>query len=204
MELKIGNFHVNKIVFGSETTYADGVLTVNKAEAIAALNPDGQLKNIDLHVAYPGESCSILPIKDVVEPRVRPDGRSTFPGFTGGMALCGSGTLYALKDMSVMAVSNKYSGGRDGFLDMSGPCTDYSHFSHLINLCFTADNVDPEEDGKFFCQIHLFSQGRLSAGGIPRQDRARPDAAGMGGLQQRHPCGGTATGGIGDTDFYHL
>lgn len=145
MKLEVGKFHVRDIKFGETTSYSNGILTVNKEEAIAVLNADGDLKNVDLHIAKPGESCRILPIKEVVEPRIRPDGRAVFPGLTGPTAPCGMGQLYALKGMSVMAVG-KYGGWMEGILDMSGPGADLSHYSHLINLCFTAEDADPTVD----------------------------------------------------------
>ena len=145
MKLEIGNFFVREIAFGSETTFKDGVLTINEEEAISALNPDGDLKNVKLDVAYPGENVRILPVKEVVEARWRPDGRSLFPGLTGPVAACGNGTVYALKNMTVMAVG-KYGGWMEGILDMNGPGADLSHYSHLINLCFTAEDADPNVD----------------------------------------------------------
>lgn len=145
MKLEIGNFHVKDIVFGDVTNFRDGILSVNKEEAAAVLNPEGKLKNVELHIAHPGESVRILPVKEVVEPRARPDGRAAFPGYTGETVMAGEGVVYALKDMSVIAVG-KYGGWVEGILDMSGPGADVSPFSQLINLCFTAENTDPRED----------------------------------------------------------
>ncbi len=76
MKLSIGDFFVRDIVFGPETSYRDGILTVNEAEAIQALNPEGKLMNVKLHIARPGESVRILPIKEVIEARTRPDKRA--------------------------------------------------------------------------------------------------------------------------------
>ena len=45
-KLRIGNFHVNDIVFGEKTSFKSGVLTINKKEAIASVDPDNELKNI--------------------------------------------------------------------------------------------------------------------------------------------------------------
>ena len=45
MKLEIGNFNVKDIQFGTKTSFADGVLTVNKEEAIFLLNPEKRLKN---------------------------------------------------------------------------------------------------------------------------------------------------------------
>lgn len=159
MKLEIGNFYVKDIVFGDSTSFSNGILTVNEREAIQALNPDGLLKNVKLHVAHPGESIRILPIKEVVEARVRPDGRATFPGYTGGMAMSGNGVVYALKNMAVTAVG-KYAGVGDGMLDMSGKAAELTHLSSLIHLCFTAENIDPSEDGE---QYKTNSNYRLGA-----------------------------------------
>jgi len=145
MKLEIGNFYVKDIIFGLKTGYKNGILTVNKKEAIDALNPEGKLTNVDLHVARPGEKVRILPIKAVVEARARLDGRVTFPGFTGATAACGEGVLYALKNMSVMAVG-KYGGRPEGMVDMSGPAAELTHYADIINLAFTAENVDPTEN----------------------------------------------------------
>ena len=96
-KLRIGNFHVKDIVFGEKTSFKNGVLTVNKEEALTYLDPNGELKNKQLHVVRPGDSTRILPCKVGVEPRFRPDGRSTFPGLIGPRESCGDGDLYAMK-----------------------------------------------------------------------------------------------------------
>lgn len=145
MKLEIGNFHVKDIQFGPVTSFKDGILTVNREEAMAALNPDGKLKHVQLHIARPGEQVRILPVKEIVEPRARPDGRAAFPGNTGPTVLCGEGVVHALKDMAVIAVG-KYGGWMEGVLDMSGPGAEVTPFSQLVNLCFTAENTDPAED----------------------------------------------------------
>lgn len=146
VKLEIGNFHVSDIRFGPETSYAKGLLTVNKEEAIAYLNANGGLKNIELHVARPGEYMRILPVKECVEPRFRPDGGSIFPGYLGPVRPCGAGTVYAMKGMSVV-MCGKYGGWAEGMLDMAGPGAEYSLFSHLVNLVVVAENADPGEDG---------------------------------------------------------
>ncbi len=37
MKLEIGNFHVKDIVFGDALSYKDGILTINKEEALALI-----------------------------------------------------------------------------------------------------------------------------------------------------------------------
>lgn len=145
MKLEIGNFYVKDIVFGDKTAFKNGILTVNQEEAVSALNPDGNLKEVELHIVHPGENARILPIKEIVEARTRPDGRAVFPGYTGRMDLSGTGKVYALKGMAVTAVG-EYASCGDGMLDMDGEAAELTHFTKLIHLCFTAKNVDPSED----------------------------------------------------------
>lgn len=146
MKLEIGNFNLKDVTFGDVTSYKDGILTINKEEAIAALDPNHQLQNIELHIVHPGDSARLLPVKEIVEARARPDGRAVFPGLTGPMASSGDGVVYAIKGMAVTAVG-QYACGGDGILDMSGPAAELTTpYSQLIHVCFTANNVDPSEE----------------------------------------------------------
>lgn len=154
MKLEIGNFNVKDIIFGSKTVFKNGILTVNEKEAIEALNPEGNLKEVKLHIVHPGENVRILPIKEIVEARTRPDGRAVFPGYTGGMDLSGEGKVYALKGMAVTAVG-EYAGCGDAMLDMDGEASELTHFAELIHLCFTAKNVDPSEDNDATSKTNL-------------------------------------------------
>lgn len=143
-KLRIGNFHVKDIVFGDKTAFKDGVLTVNKEEAIANLDPNHELKNIEVYIVHPGDNVRILPCKVGLEPRFRPDGRATFPGVTGGLTIesCGDGDLYAMKGISVIA-AGKYSQAADGMLDMSGPGAEHSMFAQMVNLVVYAELINP-------------------------------------------------------------
>lgn len=143
-KLEIGNFHVKDIRFGDQTSFKDGVLTVNKEEAIACLDPEGKLKNIDLYIVRPGDRTRLLPAKAAVEPRFRPDGRCTFPGYTGPVERCGHGKLYALKDMSVICCG-KYGNMVDGLVDMSGPAAAHSVFAQMINLVVYAERRNEKD-----------------------------------------------------------
>lgn len=143
-KLEIGNFHVKDIRFGDTTSFKDGVLTVDKDEAIAYLNPEGKLTNIELYVVHPGDSTRLVPAKAAVEPRFRPDERCTFPGYTGPVSGCGEGVLYAMKGMSVICCG-KYGNMVDGLVDMSGPAAEHSVFSQMVNLVVYAERVDEKD-----------------------------------------------------------
>ncbi len=158
-KLEIGNFHVKDILFGERTVFRDGILTVNKEEAIASINPDGKLKNIELYVVRPGDSARLVPAKAAVEPRFRPDGRAVFPGYTGPMESAGDGVAYALKDMSVICCG-KYSNMVDGMVDMSGPAAEHSVYAKLINLVVYAERTNEKD---LDLSIRVETEYRLAA-----------------------------------------
>lgn len=143
-KLDIGNFYVKDIKFGDKTFFQDGILTINREEAITYLNPEKKLTNIELYVVHPGDSVRLVPAKAAVEPRFRPDGRAIFPGYTGPVQNCGEGTLYAMKGMSVICCG-KYGNMVDGMIDMSGPAAQHSIFSQMINLVVYAERVDEKD-----------------------------------------------------------
>ena len=153
MKLEIGHFSVKDVRFGEKTAFADGILTVNREEAIAALNKDGKLKNVSLHIARPGDSTRIIPAKAAAGVRCRPDGRCVFSGYTGEVAQAGSGVTYALDGMCVLGAGLHSRQGMNGMVDMSGPAAEMSPYVKLINLVFVAENADPKEDAPFICAM---------------------------------------------------
>ena len=146
MKLEIGKFHVRDVRFGERTKFSDGVLTVDREEAVEALNRDGKLRDISLHIARPGDSVRIIPAKTAAGVIYRPDGRAAFPGYTGPVAMAGQGTVYSLEGMSVVAAGRRSLQGMNGMIDMTGPGAELTPYSRLVNLVFVAENADPDEN----------------------------------------------------------
>ncbi len=141
MKLKFGNFHVNKIEFGEKTSFSNGTLTVNKAEAIQFLEEkELGLVDIDLKIAAPGDEIRMVPVKETIEARYRLDGSALFPGVTGDLKQCGDGTVYALKNCCITAVGKHWGGFQDGLIDMSGEGAKYTYYSKLNHLVLIADS----------------------------------------------------------------
>lgn len=83
MRLEMGNFYVTAIQFGSETSYHEGVLTINKEEALAVVKEDQHITEAELYLVNPGDEVRMCPVKEVIEPRTKLDGKPVFPGYTG-------------------------------------------------------------------------------------------------------------------------
>lgn len=145
MKLEIGNFYVRDIVFGDRLSYQDGVLTIQKEEALEFIKQDDRITEAELYIVKPGDKVRLCPVKEAIEPRVRPDGRSAFPGYTGDLAPAGSGVTHALKNCSVLVVGRHWGGFQDGLIDMSGEGQKYTLFGQFNNLVLVADTNEEFE-----------------------------------------------------------
>lgn len=122
----------------------DGVLYVNKAEAIACVAEETRFARVDLELGRPGESLRIIPVKDVVEPRVKlaEDGAPAgyFPGFDMPMGRVGSGRTLVL-DGAAVVTCGPIVAFQEGFIDMRGPAADYTPFSETQNVILVVEPV---------------------------------------------------------------
>ena len=142
MSLKVGNITITDIMFSEKSEIVGSTLKVNKEELMSVLNTDPRISKIEFDIAKPGESVRIIPVKDVIEPRVKVDtDTNIFPGFLGKPEIVGSGTTHVLKGMAVVT-TGKIVGFQEGIIDMSGPGADYSPFSKTLNLVINCQPVE--------------------------------------------------------------
>lgn len=145
MKLEIGNFYVKDIAFGDCLSFRNGILTVNKQEALEFIKNDDRITEADLYIAKPGDEIRMCPVKEAIEPRTRLDKRGVFPGYTGKLEPAGEGVTYALKNCSVLVVGKHWGGFQDGIIDMSGEGQKYTLFGELNNIVLVADTNETFE-----------------------------------------------------------
>lgn len=139
MRLEIGKIFIKDIQFGDVTKIENGVLQVNKKEMIDAILDDEHIESVDLDIARPGESVRITPVKDVIEPRVKVEGRGgIFPGVLSKVDTVGEGRTHVLKGMAVVT-TGKIVGFQEGIIDMTGEGAKYTPFSKTVNLVLIAE-----------------------------------------------------------------
>lgn len=142
MKLELGYIHINDIQFGSESKVDGGVLYVNKEELKAMLMEDETIASIDIEIAKPGESIRITPVKDVIEPRVKVEGKGgLFPGVISKVETVGSGRTNVLKGAAVVT-TGKIVGFQEGIIDMTGPGSEFTPFSKLNNLVLVIEPIE--------------------------------------------------------------
>ncbi|WP_346929990.1 glycine/sarcosine/betaine reductase component B subunit [Clostridium sp.] len=145
MKLEIGNFYVEDIVFGEETKFAQGILTINKKEALNFVLEDKHIIEADLFIVKPGDNVRLMPVKEAIEPRIKLNGNPLFPGYTGDLVKAGDGRTHALKNCSLLVVGKHWGGFQDGLIDMSGEGAKYTYYSQLKNIVLVADTDEEFE-----------------------------------------------------------
>lgn len=134
MKLEIGRIYIKDIQLGNETSVKDGILTVDKNGLIANLKEDERIRDILIDVAKPDEKVRIIPVKDVIEPRVKVQGGNNgFPGVTSKQAQCGEGRTHVLYGAAVVTIGD-IVGFQEGVVDMWGEGAKWTPFSQTYNL----------------------------------------------------------------------
>ena len=142
MRLELGKIFIKDIQFASESKIENNVLYVNKDELRKAIWDDEAIVSVEFDIAKPGESVRITPVKDVIEPRVKVEGRGgIFPGVLSKVDTVGEGKTIALKGMAGVT-TGKIVGFQDGIVDMTGPGAEYTPFSKLNNLVIIAEPAE--------------------------------------------------------------
>jgi len=142
MRLEVGSVFVGDVQFSGNTEVKNGVLFVDKNELIKVAGDDERIKSVEVFLARPGESVRIIPVKDVVEPRVKVSGPGgIFPGFLSGVEQVGAGRTHVLSGAAVVT-TGRIVGFQEGIIDMSGLGAQYTPFSKLNNVVVKVEPVD--------------------------------------------------------------
>ncbi|OPY83587.1 MAG: Glycine reductase complex component B subunits alpha and beta [Syntrophorhabdus sp. PtaU1.Bin153] len=135
MVLELCSVSVEDISWGRKTILDGTALLVHREGLLAAAKGnDHRITSVKAFIARPGESVRILPVKDVIEPRVKVEGKGgMFPGLISGVETVGTGRTHALRGCAVVT-AGQVVGVQEGLIDMSGPGAHYSPFSRTLNI----------------------------------------------------------------------
>ncbi|MBW1766048.1 MAG: hypothetical protein JRJ65_03235 [Deltaproteobacteria bacterium] len=142
MKLELNVINIRDVKFGDKTEIKDRVLYIHRRELQDLLGEDERLGKVDIELAYPGESCRILQVVDVLEPRAKIEGPSEdFPGAIGKMGTAGAGktcvlrgTALVLTDQSEAEDLSQVEDALGFIIDMSGPAADIHVYGKLNNI----------------------------------------------------------------------
>lgn len=148
MNLRLDIFNIKDVQFGEKTAVSGGTLYINRQELQELLAKDKRFSKVDIDLAHPGESCRLVQILDIIEPRAKKRGTGeNFPGVIGKRKTAGEGTTLVLRGTAIVVVD--YTMGPGGMVfDMSGPIGDMGIYSKLHNialLCHPSEGVPRDE-----------------------------------------------------------
>lgn len=142
MRLELGKINISDVQFGAATEVRDGVLYVNREEVQALILEDERIVKADIELARPGEEVRIIPVKDVIEPRVKVSGSGqVFPGMVSKVDTVGEGRTHVLSGAAVVT-TGRIVGFQEGIIDMSGPGAEYTPFSKLNLVVLVCEPVE--------------------------------------------------------------
>lgn len=132
MRLDLGLIDIQDAHFGANTQIDRQTLVINRAELVAMLAQEPLFERVELELAHPGESCRIIRVLDVLQPRYRLCG-ANFPGALDGVGLVGDGHTRVLKNVAVVEISQSETHDRD-IIDMSGPGAELTPLGNTHNV----------------------------------------------------------------------
>jgi sarcosine reductase len=148
VHLELGIINIKDIRFEDSTRIKEGTLCVNRDELISLILQDIRLSNADVKLAHPGEKIRIVPVKDVIEPRVKiSKTNQLFPGMIGKLATVGSGRTHVARGAAVIT-TGRIIGYQEGLIDMAGAAAKYSPFSMTNNVVLVLqprEGISPHE-----------------------------------------------------------
>ncbi len=132
MRLDLGCIQIQDVRFGATTAIENQVLSINRQELASLLEQEALFERVEIELAHPGESCRIIRVLDVLEPRYRLNGPN-FPGALDGNGLVGDGETRALKNVAVIETDQLAIRSRN-IIDMCGPAAEYSPIANTHNV----------------------------------------------------------------------
>ena len=134
MRLEVGSIFIKDVQFAAKTEVKGGVLYIDREVLVKETGADERIAAVEVFLAKPGESVRIIPVKDVIEPRVKVEGvGGLFPGFMTGVEQVGGGRTHVLAGAAVVT-TGKIVGFQEGVIDMSGEGARYTPFSQTCNV----------------------------------------------------------------------
>jgi glycine reductase len=137
VELGLEIFNIRDVRFAEKTVLDDGVLSINRSELQALLQDDKRLNRVDIELAHPGDSCRILQVVDVIEPRAKTAGSGDdFAGTLTGQGNVGAGSTRVLRGAAIVMTTGS-AFRKDpigGLVDMTGPAAEIGIYGRTHNI----------------------------------------------------------------------
>jgi glycine reductase complex component B subunit alpha and beta len=147
--------HIRGLGWGERTRLEQGCLQMDRDALTSEVLRDERVTAVDFQLAAAGESCRILPVFDIVEPRTKlePAG-ADFPGVLTPVRAVGMGATRVLRGMAVEILDPNPPPNRVPVLDLSAAPLDgwssaeqcrYASLHHLVVVPRLKEGLDVNE-----------------------------------------------------------
>ncbi len=104
MDLQIGTFPVRRLSAGTPAGWSDGVLTIAPDAVRDLVLEDDRIRRVAIDLVAPGDDARIILMRDVIEPRIKIEGRGhVYPGVAGHPTdTVGAGVTFRYEGFAVM------------------------------------------------------------------------------------------------------
>ncbi|MGF3067328.1 glycine/sarcosine/betaine reductase component B subunit [Facklamia sp. P12945] len=141
MKLERRKVKINDVVFGDKNEVVGEKLVLNREELVNYIKSLDNIKEVTVDIAKPGEKTRIIPVKDVIEPRVKVEGVPGFAGITSQTGQLGNGAYNVLEGVAIVTIGD-IVGFQEGVIDMWGEGAKWTPFSKTFNLVVDLSVVD--------------------------------------------------------------
>lgn len=150
MKLERRKVRINDVVFGDKNAVENDKLILNEKELVDFAKGLLDIADAKFDIARPGEKVRIIPVKDVIEPRVKVEGVKGFAGVTTEIGQLGYGAYNVLEGVAIMTIGD-IVGFQEGVVDMWGEGAKWTPFSKTFNIVVdlkVVDGLRPHEHEK--------------------------------------------------------
>ncbi len=141
MKLERRKVKISDVVFGDKNEVVGEQLVLNRDELVSYIKGLENIKEVAVDIAKPGEKTRIIPVKDVIEPRVKVEGVPGFAGVTSQTGQLGHGAYNVLEGVAIVTIGD-IVGFQEGVIDMWGEGAKWTPFSKTLNLVVDLTVVD--------------------------------------------------------------
>lgn len=142
MRLELDVLNIKDVRFAEKTTISDGILHIDRHELQELLQQDKRFSKVDIELVHAGESCRVVRVFDVTEPRAKIDGTGqNFPGVLGKLETAGQGCTRVLRGAAVVTIDSMAE-QRIQLFDASGPGADLAPYGKLQNVILLCPPVN--------------------------------------------------------------
>ncbi len=121
MRLEIESIDIINVMSGAKTQVENHVLSIDFKELEKIILSDERICGVTIEIVSPGDSCRIVNVVDVIQPRCK-IGREgdDFPGYLGEIVPAGHGKTRSLRGVAVVLSNSASKRSYSSLIDMSG------------------------------------------------------------------------------------